>query len=93
VDAKQILRLVEELAGHFAASPGLPGGLGVALDALAVGAGLSADLIDHGHDPVVTITEFRQVVPSFAAGSTRLRAYMDELLQRAAVDTTRKVPT
>lgn len=86
MDVKDILRFVERTGGAFGSALGLPPGLGVALDAIAEGAGLAADLVEHGHPPAVVIREFRAVVPEFAASKQRLKDYMEELLARSVLE-------
>lgn len=66
-----IIRGLAEAAAKFA--PAVPGPWGVALTWLSAGADLAAQIADHAMDPVVVITEFTSILPSYRAAQQRLR--------------------
>jgi hypothetical protein len=79
MDVPTLLRTAETLLGQLAAAPDVREPWSVVLGALAAAAGLGADLVEHGLEPVSAITTLRSAVPSFAAGEARLREHLDQL--------------
>lgn len=62
-NARKILQLLEVALGGIASA--LPGDGPAVAKGLAVAAGLAADLIGIGEDPVAAITEIRSSLPDF----------------------------
>lgn len=84
ITATDILRGVEQVAEMAGASAKLTGPYGIAVAAVGAGAGLAADIMEAMHDPVVTITVFRSILPAYLASKQRVHDFIDQLAKDGA---------
>lgn len=73
-----ILATASELLRVAAQSP-LPQPWGTVLSVISAGAGLGAELIANGIEPVGAIEEFRSMIPGWKAANARLEDYLEQL--------------